>query len=185
LTEAAKAFFARAGSALNYMGTTGIFEETPYSELRSLPTDIVNFGFYTCYCFQWTLFENFVKHCVLSLVYDELLPCQIGSKLKARERQTFKFLHYLDSGHVFGHSPFTTDLPVTGWTPQFEHCDFTDLDAIREQRNKFIHAVENASILPGSEIEKERLYERSMWILRQFAGNIDQDAQNLRMPSSA
>ena len=184
LPEAAQTFFIQAGSALNYMGTTGIFAEAPYSQLQSLPTDIVNFGFYTCYCFQWTLFENFAKHSVLGLAEDSLLLPRVSSRLRELDRRTNGFFRYLDSGAVFGHSPFTTVLPLAGWTPQFETCTFADLDSIREQRNKFIHAVENPAILPNTDIEKERLYERSMWILRQFAGNIDQDVQRIRGSST-
>jgi hypothetical protein len=182
LNDAAKAFYIGAGSALNCMGTTGIFAEAPYPELKSLPTDIVNFGFYTCYCFQWTLFENFVKHSLLGLADESILPSYVMAKLRKLERRTNEFFQYLDSGEVFGHSPFTTVLPKGGWIAQFEQCSYADLNAIREQRNKFIHAVEGTAILPNTEIEKERLYQRSMWILRQFAGNIYQDVQRLRTP---
>jgi hypothetical protein len=150
LSTAAKTFFIRAASAFNYMGTTGIFADSPYPELRSMPTDIVNFGFYTCYCFQWTLFENFTKSSVLGLANDCLLPADTCNKLRASERRTRDFLKIVDSGEVFGHSPFVSILPMNS-----EQCDFEDLDAIREQRNKFIHAVKDASILPTSEGEKE------------------------------
>lgn len=180
LSDAAQAFFLQASNALSYMGTTLIFAEAPYQELRSLPTDLINFGFYTCYCFQWTLFENFAKRSVLGLADDNLLASDVAFRLRALERHTREFLRYVDSGRVFGHSPFATVVPVAGWAPQYENCTFADLDAIREQRNKFIHAVESASILPNTESQKERLYERSMWILRQFAGNIDHEIQCLR-----
>jgi hypothetical protein len=183
-SDSAKAFFIHASSALNYMGTTQIFTAAPFPQLSELPKDIVNFGFYTCFCFQWTLFENFVKQSVLGLAADGLLPAQVASDLQARELRTRGFLKYIDEGRVFGHTPFTTVLPIAGWTPQFQSCNFQDLDLIREQRNRLIHAVENPSILPATELEKERLYERSMWILRQFAGNIYQDIQNVRGQSS-
>jgi hypothetical protein len=184
LSDQAKAFFIRASSALNYMGTTQVFTDAAFPQLSELPTDIVNFGFYTCFCFQWTLFENFVKQSVMGLAAEGLLPTQVASNLQARELRTRAFLKYIDEGHVFGHTPFATVLPITGWTPQFENCNFQDLDLIREQRNRFIHAVENPSILPATEIEKERLYDRSMWILRLFAGNIYQDILNVRGQSS-
>lgn len=184
LSEPAKTFFVRASSALNYMGTTQVFTDAPFSQLNELPKDIVNFGFYTCFCFQWTLFESFVKQSIMDLAGADLLPTQVVSGLKARESGTKAFLQYIDKGHVFGHTPFTTVLPIMGYTPKFEKCDFRDLDLIREQRNQFIHALKNPSILPATEPEKERLYERSMWILRQFAGNIYQDIQNIRGQSS-
>ena len=184
LSDSARSFFILVSSSLNYMGTTQIFSDAPFPELSELPKDIISFGFYTCFCFQWTLFENFVKQSVMGLASNDLLPSQVASDLQARELRTRAFLKYIDEGHVFGHTPFTTVLPVAGWIPQFENCDFQDLDMIREQRNKFIHAVESPSILPNSEIEKERLYERSMWILRQFASNLNQDVQNIRGNSS-
>jgi hypothetical protein len=184
LSEAATNFFVTAASALNCMGTTRIFEDAPFSQLASLPSDLINFGFYTCYCFQWTLFENFIKRSLFDLVDDGILPASVGTELRKREFRTAAFLQFVDSGQVFGHSPFSTVLPIAGWTPKFENCDFSDLNAIREQRNKFIHAVENTSILPNTEMEKECLYDRSMWILRQFAGNVFQDAQRLRALSN-
>jgi hypothetical protein len=120
----------------------------------------------------------------MSIAADGLLPAQVASDLQARELRTGAFLKYIDEGHVFGHTPFITELPIAGWTPKFESCNFQDLDLIREQRNQFIHAVENPSILPATETEKERLYERSMWILRKFAENIYQDIQQVRGQAS-
>ena len=182
LPDTARDFFVAASSALNYMGTTRIFEQASFPQLASLPTDMVNFGFYTCYCFQWTLFENFIKRSVFDLLNDGFLPFEVGSELKKREFRTAALLQFIDSGEVFGHSPFSTILPISAGTLQFEECSFGDLESIRKLRNELIHAVGSASILQNTEPEKERLYERSMWILRQFAGNIFQDTQGLRMP---
>lgn len=175
LSEVAKKFFVIAGNTFNYMGTTGIFTPPPYDELQYLPADMSNFGFYTCFCFQWTLFETFVKESVLGLVREALLPDNVCQQLRQRERATARFLSYIDEGHVFGSSPFTTVLPVVSWVPKTETCTFSDLNHIRELRNRFIHAVADHSILPASEMEKERLYERSMWIMRKFAENVDHE----------
>ena len=183
LSEPAATFFMMCSSALNYMGTTQIFAEAPFAQLEGLPTDLVNFGFYTCFCFQWTLFENFVKDAVFGLVAESLLAPDIAGELHRRTLRTKAFLQYIDEGRVFGHTPFTTILPIVGWSPKTETCNSSDLDRIRDLRNEFIHAVESRSILPSSEVEKERLYERSMWILRQFAGNVDLDVQRMRTKS--
>jgi hypothetical protein len=170
-SEPAQAFFMIASSVLNYMGTTQIFSDAPFSQLKSLPEDMRRIGFDTCFSFQWTLFENFVKQRVLSLVHHHVLPADICKELKKRERRTEQFFKYIDSGKVFGDSPFRTVLPVPGWVPTFENCSFADLDKIRRLRNQLIHAPESA---PVAENRSDQHYERSMCILRMFAGNIDQ-----------
>ncbi len=185
LAESAKKFFMVASSTFNNMGATGIFTSPPQDELKDLPADMTNFGFYTCFCFQWTLFETFVKESVLGLVRDALLPDHICLDIKKKEKSTAKFLSYIDSGHIFGHSPFTTILPVVSWQPKTESCTFSDLNDIRELRNRFTHAVTDRSILPASEMDKERLYERSMWIMRKFAENVDHETRSTRNQTTA
>jgi hypothetical protein len=120
----------------------------------------------------------------LKISSEKLLSEEVIKELKKLELRTYRLLKYIDEGHVFGHSPFRTILPKPGWNAELEHCDFKDLNAIREQRNKFIHAVENSNILPIEEHKKERLYERSMWVLRQFAGNLNQDVIRLQTERS-
>jgi hypothetical protein len=180
IPETVKKLFITSASTFSYMGTTGIFSNAPYLELTDLPQDMINLGFYTCFCFQWTLFENFVKTSVLNLVQDGLLPSVVSSELKKKERATAKFLEYIDSGAVFGKSPFITVIPIKGWIPKTETCDYTELDNIRKLRNQFIHVVKARNILNCSEIEKEQLYERSMWIMRKFAENVDYEVMQLR-----
>jgi hypothetical protein len=182
LTEKARVFFLEAAHTLNYMGATNIFADAPYAELSDLPNDILNFGFYTCYCFQWTLFENFVKERVLGLANDGLLTPTMISALNGLRRRTRDFLKYIDDGHVFGRTPFQTVLPVPGWTMQMETCTFVDLDEIRERRNHFIHGISSPSIRPIGETNDERVYMRSMHILRNFATNLDQDVETIRNP---
>lgn len=169
--EPAKAFFMMATTVLNTMGTTQIFSEVPFPQLNALPEDMQRIGFDTCFAFQWTLFENFVKQRVLSLVDGKVLALDVCKELKRRERRTEEFFRYIESGKVFGDSPFTTILPLPGWLLQFENCDFSDLDKIRRIRNQLVHAANSA---PGSVDRSDRHYERSMWILRMFAGNVDQ-----------
>jgi hypothetical protein len=163
------------------MGTTNIFADAPFPELAGLADDLHRFGFYTCFCFQWTLFENFVKSSVLRLADDGLLRSGVAQEVRAKELKTGKFLEYIESGGLFGHTPFRTALLVVGWTPKAESCDFSDLNAIRALRNKLVHTVKDQSIPETGDISLERLYERSMWLLRLFAGNIDQDVQRIRV----
>jgi len=177
---AAKKFFQIAAMHFNMMGTTGIFESAPFPELKEVSADMINFGFYTCFCFQWSLFETFVKESVLNLTNDKVIPEKVSRELKKKERSTAKFFAYIDGGLVFGRSPFTTVLPVTSWVPKFETCTFQDLDQIRLIRNEFIHSPRDKAILPNTEIEKERLYKRSMWMMRKFAENVDWEVENIR-----
>jgi hypothetical protein len=114
LSQTAKDIFITASSVLNYVGTTGIFQEAPYKDLNNLNTDIINFGFYTCFTFQWTLFENIVKNSIMQLSSANLLSGEITSELKKLELRTYRFLKYIDDGHVFGHSPFRAILPKPG-----------------------------------------------------------------------
>jgi len=168
-SEPARSFFTMASTVLNYMGTTQIFAETPYPELKSLPDDMRRIGFDTCFCFQWTLFEDFVKQRVLGLLDRNVLAPEVCEELKKLERRTERFLRYIDSGKVFGHTPFRTVLPVPGWTPTFEECGYAELDAIRRLRNQLIHTPQTSTI-----DRTDQRYDRSMWTLRLFAGNIDQ-----------
>lgn len=142
---------------------------------QTIPPDISNFAFYTCFCFQWSLFENFVKDMMQKLIDAHALPISTRDKLQKCWSRTKKFFDVIDSGEIFGHSPFHTVLPLMAETGNFQVCDYADLDKIRELRNDFIHGIESPQILPISALEKQRHYERSMWILRQFATNIQFD----------
>ena len=84
--------------------------------------------------------------------------------MRKRKLRTKSFLEYIEEGALFGHTPFTTVLPVMSWVPTTDSCAYSDLDKIRELRNRLIHAVSSPDIpgLPESELDKEHLYERSM-----------------------
>jgi hypothetical protein len=88
-------------------------------------------------------------------------------------------LDCIESGRVFGHSPFITVLPVPGWVPATEECSYTDLNRIRELRNELVHGIIAQEVADANEMARDRLYERSMWILRKFASNIQQDVARL------
>jgi hypothetical protein len=172
------AFFIR----LDYMAATNIFSDfsDEYSiDSRSLSEDMLNFSFYTCYCFQWTLFENFIKKMVGKLVDARVVSPIVRDEVGKRWNKTKQLLDYIESGEVFGRTPFVTVLPASGWISTTETCDYHDLNRIRELRNDFIHAVESPQITPDNIATKYRKYERSMWILRNFASNTQQDNQRL------
>ncbi len=166
-------------NSLNYMATTGVFNSSSDLVPGRIPDDIFNFGFYTCFCFQWTLFENFAKTSMQRASDAGELPADVIQNLRDKEYRTKQYLDYIDSGAVFDHSPFITLLPVRGWVPATEQCTYADLNAIRDMRNAFIHGVDDPDITRDSVAAKQKLYERSMWILRQFATNVDREVQLL------
>lgn len=173
-------FCVAAISGLSYMGTTGIFSNEDELIPGKIPADMHNFAFYTCFCFQWNLFESFVKKMVERAIDSGALPPDVSGELRRKWRNTKKFLGYINSGRVLGRSPFVTLLPVAGWIPTMERCDYADLDKIRDLRNDFVHGVVPPEITDGDEFAKEKIYTRSMWILRQFASNVRQDVERLQ-----
>jgi hypothetical protein len=167
-----KRFLVVAAGRLSYIGTTNVFSNAVDEPEGEAWKDALNFAFYTCYCFQWTLFENFVKSIIQMALDAGAFNEEINDKLQRRWRQTKRFFDLLESGAVFGRTPFRTALPVLGWQPSIEDIDYSHLDSLREQRNDFIHGVESPDILSESLITKHQRYERSMWILRKFAENV-------------
>jgi hypothetical protein len=166
-------------NGLNYMATTGIFEDAPCEEASHLEDDTYNFAFYTCFCFQWTLFENFVTSRVNELISSELLPKETVAKLRPKMRASKQMLDLIHEGAVFGESPFVSILPKTGWVPGFEEIGYFDLDDIRKLRNQFIHGIQQPGINGESLMVKQARYTRSMLILRRFAENIDSHASRI------
>ncbi|MFJ9900363.1 hypothetical protein ACIQPR_44235 [Streptomyces sp. NPDC091280] len=177
--EQFRRFCVVAVNSLNWMATTGIFSDQDDAAPRRVPDDMQNFAYYTCYCFQWTLFENFVKKIVRRAMAAEVLPPDICDELNSKWYKTKQFLDCIESGRVFGSSPFVTVLPVTGWVPGMETCTYADLNKIRELRNLFIHGVDDPEITPESILSQEKVYRRSMMILRCFASNVQQDVGRL------
>jgi hypothetical protein len=169
---------------LDNLKRTGIFSDAQdlgvgSIDPKTIPPDLSNFAFYTCFCFQWSLFENFIKLMMQKLIDAGSLPIDTAKKLKDNWLRTKKFFDVIDSGEVFGHSPFKTILPIfnsSGKPPEF---DYAELNKIRELRNKFIHGVESPEILPSPPLVKQKYYEQCMWVLRQFATNVQFDTQRL------
>ena len=183
LDESTKTWMISTITHFNYMSSTGIFNDAHYPKLKDIKTDMINFGFYTCFCFQWTLFENYVMEAISNLVQKNLVSKEISKKITNLKFKTEKFFRYLETGELFGESPFKTILPIKHIDMEYTECDYEDLERIRKLRNRFIHAVNESDILNISEVEKEKLYEKSMWTLRNFAGNISQSISNLKVQS--
>jgi hypothetical protein len=64
-----------------------------------------------------------------------------------------------------------------GWVPSTEDVNYKDLNAIRALRNSFIHGVESPEITSEDIGAKQHRYNRSMWILRKFAENVQWEVQ--------
>ena len=79
-----------------------------------MPSDMSNFGFYTCLCFQWTLFETITSKSPRSYT---TCRCQVSTCARAQKNskretdQPARHLSNIDQGYVFASSPFTTVLP--------------------------------------------------------------------------
>jgi hypothetical protein len=101
----------------------------------------------------------------------------IADKLRKRWRKTKQFFDLIESGEVFGRTPFRTALPIPGWQPSIEDIGYNRLNEMRELRNEFTHGVESPDILSEGLMGKQRRYERGMWVLRKFAENIMWEVQ--------
>ncbi len=179
-----KEFLASAVVTLDNIKISGIFSDAKdlvpgAIDPNTIPPDLSNFAFYTCFCFQWSLFENFVKDMMQKLIDADVLAAATKNKLKENWLRTKRFFDVINSGQVFGYSPFHTVLPIIDEVGNLRVCDYSDLDKIRNLRNDFIHGIESPEILPISPMEKHKYYQRSMWILRQYATNIQSDVQKV------
>lgn len=164
--------------ALNSMTTSGLFMESPHSEFSDIPGDMKRLSIYTCYCFQWSIFERFVVNRVMQAVDDDMVPKDVAPKLKRKKNNTKDFLKLLDKGAISNSSPFMHLLPKIDSDGNFVKISYSDLDRIRERRNQFIHSVDG-DMLAGISEADFKSYNEDMWTLRLFAQNVDQDCSLL------
>lgn len=172
-----KRFLTISAGAFGYMATTNIFNDNDDQADGDISQDALNFTFYTCYCFQWSLFEDFAKTMVRKIIDANVLSPDVINDLEKKWRHTKQFFDKIHSGDVFGRSPFTALLPVMGWMPSTEDVGYDDLNAIRDLRNSFIHGVESPEITSEDIWAKQRRYDRSIMILRKFGENIQWEVQ--------
>jgi hypothetical protein len=183
-SEEVKKYLFFAISTLDSLKRTGILSSadelgTGAIDPVTIPPDATNFAFYTCFCFQWSLFENFIKSMMQKLIDAQVISSDIQKKLKGNWFRTKQFFDLINAGDVFGYSPFKSLLPLITRDSNAQEINYSDLDQIRELRNKFIHGIESPEILPSPSSAKRMYYERSMWVLRQFATNVQFDVQKL------
>lgn len=159
------------------MTTSGLFKERQ-AELPDIPGDMKTLSIYTCYCFQWSIFERFVVERVMTAVDHDMVPKDVASKLKQKKNNTKDFLKLLDKGAISSSSPFMHLLSQIGSDGNFMKIGYSDLDRIRKRRNQFIHSVDGVMLAGISEADFES-YTEDMWTLRLFAQNVDQDCSRL------
>ena len=182
IDQSIKDFLLISATTLDYVAkSTGIFSDDETAiDNKDLWEDALNYSFYTCYCFQWSLFENFTKKMLRKAINANVFAQPIREALEGKWRKTKSLLDYIDSGNVFGSSPFVHMLPVEGWSPGIENITYANLDQIRELRNEFIHyGLESPVRKPENIMTNQSRYQHSMWILRLFAQNIDSEVQRL------
>lgn len=105
LDDEIRDFVHACATKLSYMATTNIFSDISDGDsphYMNISTDMLNFSFYTCYCFQWTLFENFIKKMVQKLVDSEVLSTVVRDEVRKKWGKTKRLLDYIESGAVFG-----------------------------------------------------------------------------------
>ena len=147
---------------------TNIFSDLDPCNLGDKIYDMRIYSYITCHCYQWNLFEAFIRYIIKRIVKSEKIDKKVSDKLtKARGiKKTLAILNY----EVFECSPFSHILPECDENGEFIKIGFSDLNIIRERRNRFVH-----SILDDMEDAKigqlQWRYDRDMWTLRLFAQN--------------
>ncbi|NEQ50779.1 MAG: hypothetical protein F6K11_11690 [Leptolyngbya sp. SIO3F4] len=171
-----KSFIWVSAQVFRDMAMTNIFNDRNDDVHTDISQNMLNFAFYTCYCFQWSLFEDFTHKMIKKLTNANVLQPTVARKLRNARNNTKKFFGIIHSGDVFGQSPFVAMLPPQGYHSPGDQLmgqvGYDELNAIRELRNTFIHRIESPEITTEHIPAKHYRYERSMWTLRKFAENI-------------
>ena len=84
IDEDAKRFLVISSGALGYMATTNIFNSEADQVSDDISKDALNFAFYTCYCFQWSLFEDFTKTMIRKVIDAGALQPNVVTDLESR-----------------------------------------------------------------------------------------------------
>jgi len=179
INEDIRLFLSVAAFTLGLMATRGIFQDEDDQVGGDVSEDTLKFAFHTCYCFQWSLFEDFVRIMIQKTIDGGVLRTEVANRLKSKWGQTKQLLDMIERGEPFGASPFRSALPEPGWVRSTETCTYADLDEIRNIRNQLIHGVSNPELSSEDITSRQLRYDRSMWILRRFAENIQREVQQL------
>ena len=177
--------FRSSYSLMRQLAMTNIFNnQNDPCNLGDMTIDISQFSYLTCYCYQWSLFETFVKNMVNIMIESNSISFEVKCALtKLSKSSSIKPI--LDWFHtsIFENTPFMHLLPLYSHLGEFntKSIEYGDLDRIRRMRNKFIHAITKEYAKIGSEnmILLHRQYDEDMWVLRLFAGNLNSQIKEL------
>ena len=148
---------------------TNIFSDLDPCNLGDKIYDMRIYSYITCYCYQWNLFESFIRYITKRIVKSGKIDKKVSDKLtKARGiKKTLAILNY----EVFECSPFSHILPEYDENGEFIKIGFSDLNIIRERRNRFVHSILDDDIEDAKIGQLQWRYDRDMWTLRLFAQN--------------
>lgn len=148
---------------------TNIFSDLDPCNLGDKIYDMRIYSYITCYCYQWNLFESFIRYIIKRIVKSGKIDKKVSDKLtKARGiKKTLAILNY----EVFECSPFSHILPEYDENGEFIKIGFSDLNIIRERRNRFVHSILDDDIEDAKIGQLQWRYDRDMWTLRLFAQN--------------
>ncbi len=144
--------------------------KNPY--YKSVTGDGTFFGLRAFLTFQWSLFEDFVRNVLELLIGDDVLDAEAAEKVSKCRGNMASLLQMMENAEIFDRSPFRSILPY-GSMPKI---NFDDLTIIRQRRNSFVHWDKTAK---EDFTNPDAYYERCMWVLRNFAGNIKNEAESL------
>jgi hypothetical protein len=139
--------------------------------------DMVNYAFFTCYVFQWLLFEHFIRSTVKSLAGAHRLPFTLAKHAPASNilRQIRKH----DSAVFDLILPASQFAVLNYGLPPIEKYGLDDVDRIRTLRNELTHTTHAPSLAGLDTMSKQRRYETDMWILRHAAQGVAHWADGL------
>lgn len=118
---------------------TNIFSDLDPCNLGDKIYDMRIYSYITCYCYQWNLFESFITYIIKKIIESEKIDKKVSDKLKKARgiKKTLAVLNY----EVFDSSPFDYILPEYDENGEFIKIGFSDLNIIRERRNRFVHSI--------------------------------------------
>lgn len=148
---------------------TNIFSDLDPCNLGDKIYDMRIYSYITCYCYQWNLFESFITNIIKRIVESEKINKKVSEKLKKARgiKKALAILNY----EVFESSPFDYILPEYDENGEFIKIGFSDLNIIRERRNRFVHSILNDDIKDNNIDKLQWQYDKDMWTLRLFAQN--------------